>query len=260
MELLLDVHLITDVGLLRERNEDRCGAFTPEDAATRRERGRLFVVADGMGGHAGGDVAAEITVETLPAGYYQGEWKGAAETLRRAYIAANAAIERRAAAEAGLNGMGAAAVAVAVIGGRAIVAHLGDCRAYLVRDGRTERLTADHTWVGERIAAGQMTADQARVHHYRHVLVRALGAEEQADPSVGEMELRTNDALVLCSDGLSDMVEDEEIAPVAAEGDARTVARALVDLALERGGPDNVSVAVIRVLGPEGVDGAAQGR
>ena len=144
---MLDAHLITDRGLARERNEDRCGAFTPQDEHTRLERGRLFVVADGMGGHAGGDVAAERTLAVLPQAYFQYEWASPGENLRAAFIAANAAIARQAAEEPGRHGMGAAAVAVAVIDFRAILGHLGDCRAYRVRECRAERVTEDHSWV-----------------------------------------------------------------------------------------------------------------
>ena len=256
MELELDAHLITDVGLARERNEDRCGAFTPEEPATLAERGRLFVVADGMGGHVGGDVAAEITMDALPAAYFTREWTGAAGTLRAAFVAANEAIEQKAAAEPERQGMGAAAVAAALIGGRATVAHLGDCRAYLFHDGTAKRLTADHSWVEERVSAGRITSDEARVHPYRNVLTRALGAEVEAEPAVSEVDFRSGDTLLLCSDGLWGVVEDKELAePLMRLQSAADAARALVDLALQRGGPDNISVAIIRAVGAEAADG-----
>lgn len=259
MELLLDAYLITDVGLARERNEDRCGAFTPEDPQTRVERGRLFVVADGMGGQAAGDVAAELTMQSLPQVYFQGSWGGPAETLRSAFVTANEAIEQNAAAKPDRQGMGAAAVAAALIGSRAFLAHLGDCRAYLIRDGRTEKLTADHTWVEERVSAGRITSDEARLHPYRNVLTRALGAEVDADPTVGEVDLRSGDTLLLCSDGLWGVVEDRELADAVTRLPvAKDAARALVDLALDRGGPDNISVAIIRVMPPGASEGGVE--
>src|SRR5262249_37162486 len=249
MELLLDAHLISDRGLSRERNEDRCGAFIPEDIDTRTERGSLFVVADGMGGHAGGDVAAEMTVQTLPQTYFAGQWSGPEANLRSAFIATNAAIAQRAAGAPGRQGMGPAAVAAAVVGGRAILAHLGDCRAYRLRGGRADRLTSDHSWVEERVASGRITSDEARIHPYRNVLTRALGAEVNAEPTVSAWDLAPGDTLLLCSDGLWGVVEDDEFAGTLERlGDAKSIARALVDLALERGGPDNISVAVVRVL------------
>jgi len=249
MELVLDAHLISDRGLTRERNEDRCGAFTPDDAQVLHERGQLFVVADGMGGHAAGDVAAELTVQTLPASYYDGEWSGPGESLRAAFVATNAAISERAARDLGRQGMGAAAVAAAVLGGRAVLAHLGDCRAYLLRAGQVERLTSDHSWVEERVASGRITTEEARIHPYRNVLTRALGAEIDAEPTVNEHEFRAGDTLLLCSDGLWGVVEEDELAAMLSQlPDAKSIARALVDLALERGGPDNISVIVVRAL------------
>lgn len=258
MELLLETHLITDVGLGRERNEDRCGAFSPEDPHTRAERGRLYVVADGMGGYAGGDVAAQVTIDALPSAYYQSQWTGARDTLRSAFMAANTAIEKRATAEPALHGMGATAVAAAVFVDHAVLAHVGDCRAYLIRDGKASRLTLDHSWVQERINAGWLTTEEARVHAYRNVLTRGLGAETDADPTVGEVEFRPNDALILCSDGLWGMVEDDEIGEIAVnQPNARDAARTMVDLALERGGSDNISVIVVRAMGMTQEDGLA---
>jgi len=250
MELILDVHLITDRGLARERNEDRCGAFTPEDPRARIERGRLFVVADGMGGYADGDVAAELTMEALPASYFQDEWTGAPEALRRAFVAANALIERKAVSEPRRHDMGATAVAAAVVGERAVFAHVGDCRAYRVHGGGIEQLTSDHSWVQERVDAGWLTPEEARVHPYRNVLTRGLGAEADADPTVGEVTFTAGDVLILCSDGLWNVVVEEELIEALVRlPSARDAARALVDLALERGGPDNISVALVRAVG-----------
>lgn len=251
MELLLDAHLITDRGR-RERNEDRCGAFTPEDQDARATRGRLFIVADGMGGHLGGDVAAELTLREVPERYFQGAWSGAEQNLRTAFLAANQAISAEATSDPARQGMGAAAVAAAVIGDHAVLAHLGDCRAYRLRNGEAELMTLDHSWVQERVRAGRISEDEARVHPYRNVLTRALGAESDVEPTMSDVDFRAGDLLLLCSDGLWGLVEDSELAEVAHRfRDARGVARALVDLALERGGADNVSVAVIRALPPE---------
>jgi protein phosphatase len=258
MEFQLDSHTVTDIGLARDTNQDRCGAFTPEDPHTRSERGRLFVVADGMGGHAGGDVAAELTIQSLPAAYFNGEWSDPPTTLRSAFLTANAAIEQQAFAEPERRGMGAAAVAVAVLDDRAVLGHLGDCRAYRIRQAAAERLTSDHSWVQERIDAGWLTPEEAQNHAYRHILTRALGAEADAEPTLVELELLPGDVLVLCSDGLWGVVEDSEMAEVIARDQpAQDAARSLVDLALQRGGPDNIAVAVIRAIGRS--DGSGPG-
>jgi serine/threonine protein phosphatase PrpC len=251
VELTLDYFPLLDKGLLRDRNEDRCGAFVPVDPPLLAERGRLFVVVDGMGGHAAGDVAAEIALQTVQQTYFDGEWTSPEAKLRAAFLNANEAI-LAAAREGGRYGMGAAGVAAAIIGDRAAVAHLGDCRGYLFRGTQVTRLTTDHSWVQERMAAGRLTVAEARVHPYRNVLTRAFGAENLADPDITVTRLMPGDTIVLCSDGLWGLAEDEELAErVATAGTAETTARALVDLALSRGGHDNISCIVVRVSGPD---------
>ena len=251
MELELDYNLLIHKGLVRERNEDRCVAFEPEDAPLRRERGRLFILADGMGGHAAGDVAAELGIQAVQQAYYTAEWTGAAAQLRSAFRDANQRILDAARGLAGNRGMGAAIVAVAVIDKQAFVAHLGDCRAYLVRGGAALPLTDDHSWVRESVAAGRMSAETARSHPYRNMLTRALGADLLAEPDVNSRLLTARDALVLCSDGLWGLVESDDIARLVYRAeDSAAAVQALVDLALQRGGHDNVSVIVVRVTGP----------
>jgi serine/threonine protein phosphatase PrpC len=246
MPLALEYALLLDRGLGRERNEDRCGAFVPRDQALRQERGHLFVLADGVGGHAAGDVAAEIAVDTIQQTYFDGTWDGPEGGLRRAFVAAHQAICDAARAP-NRAGMGAATVAVAVIDERLIVAHLGDARAYLIRTGTAQRLTRDHSWAQEQITAQQLTPEQAQVHPYRHLITRALGVDVDGMPDVREASIQPGDTLLLCSDGLSDVAEDSAIALAAAAHDAESSARALVDLALERGSRDNISVVVVRV-------------
>lgn len=221
----------------------------PEDSDIRAERGQLFVVADGMGGHAAGDVAAELAVRTIPESYYQGDWGNPGAKLYDALLAANTEILRYAESQPASRGMGAACVSLALTDGGAAVAHIGDCRAYRVRAGQAERLTRDHSWVEERIAAGRISDDEARHHPYRNILTRALGTDVEIEPTIAGVDPMPGDIYVLCSDGLWGVVDDAEIAARAVEHrDARTLARALVDLALERGGPDNIAVVVVRAL------------
>lgn len=251
IELDLDYNLSLHTGRVRERNEDRCLACIPTGAAPRAERGRLFVVADGMGGHAAGDVAAQTAVETVRDAYYHdGRWTDPARQLRWALRCANLAV-REAARTAGQQGMGAAVVGVAIVGRQAAVVHMGDSRVYLFRDGTPRRLTADHSWVHERIASGAISADEAKHHPYRNMLTRAIGASAAADPESADLTLRLGDTLLLCSDGLWGQADDGELAEIASDAaDATAAVTALVELALERGAPDNVSAIVIRVVGP----------
>lgn len=251
-EMVLEYSQQLDVGKVRERNEDRCGVFIPATAPLRAERGLLFVVADGMGGHAAGDVAAEITVNTVGDAYFASDpsWTTPAAQMRAAFLSANAAI-LTAAGEGNRKGMGAAAVAVAVARGRAYVTHLGDCRAYLVHGDRVTHMTSDHSWVQERIDSGRLSLDEARSHPHRNVLTRALGADTEADPDVNEFALAPGDTMVLCSDGLWSVVEDSELARATASSTSTAaIAESLVQLALNRGGPDNISVIIVRVSAP----------
>jgi serine/threonine protein phosphatase PrpC len=251
VELVLDYGQVLDRGLARERNEDRCGWFIPTDMALRRERGRLFVVADGMGGHQAGDVAAEIAVASINEAYFLSRsWNDAASKLRTAFLSANDSI-LTAAREQDHQGMGAAVVAAVVVRDRAYVAHIGDARAYLIRGRQVTQLTNDHSWVQDRIDAGRLTQEEARIHPYRNVLTRALGVDPDGTPDVSEFALTPGDTMILCSDGLWGVVPDDVIARTIAETEGAAVtARALVDLALAGGGPDNISVIVVRIAGP----------
>jgi PPM family protein phosphatase len=251
VELVLDYGQVLDRGLARERNEDRCGWFIPTDMALRRERGRLFVVADGMGGHQAGDVAAEIAVASINEAYFLSRsWNDAASKLRTAFLSANDSI-LTAAREQDHQGMGAAVVAAVVVQDRAYVAHIGDARAYLIRGRQVTQLTNDHSWVQDRIDAGRLTQEEARIHPYRNVLTRALGVDPDGTPDVSEFALTPGDTMILCSDGLWGVVPDDAIARTIAETEnAAATARALVDQALAGGGPDNISVIVVRIAGP----------
>ncbi|MFN8559936.1 MAG: PP2C family serine/threonine-protein phosphatase, partial [Dehalococcoidia bacterium] len=252
VEYALDFAHRLDRGLVRERNEDRCATLEPAHPPLHLERGCLFVVADGMGGHAAGDIAAEIAVKTILDGYFADGWPGAEAKLRAVFAAANSSILRTA-RDTDRQGMGAAVVAITVIQERAVVAHLGDARGYLVRDGQTHQLTTDHSWVQERLSAGRLSPDEARGHPYRNVLTRAMGADADVDPDVTEHALQPGDVLVLCSDGLWGQADDTEIGAIVRRiGDAATAADQLVDLALARGGPDNVAVVVVRIGNPRG--------
>ena len=246
MLLALEYALLLDRGLARQRNEDRCGAFVPRDQALRAERGHLFVVADGVGGHAAGDVAAEIAIESIQKTYFEGEWHSVEAALRAAFGAAHQAILDAASTPARA-GMGAATVAAAVNGDQLVVAHVGDARAYLIRTGETRRLTLDHSWAQEQVTAGRLTPEEAQIHRYRHVITRALGVDVDGRPDVTEYTVQPGDTLLLCSDGLSDVAEDEDLANAVDARDAEEITRALVDLALSRGSSDNISVIAVRV-------------
>jgi protein phosphatase len=232
----------TDVGRLRSGNEDS------------HLRGRtVFAVADGLGGHQGGEVASAMAVEPLAAldGHAFADAREAAEALAGAIREANLAILRRARSDPELWGMGTTVTAAAVAGDRVLqLAHVGDSRAYLLRAGAPLRqLTTDHTVVQEAVARGLLTRQQAAVHPQRGVVTRAVGLDPQVPVDLPEpLELEPGDQVLLCTDGLTEVVDDEPIAAVlASQADGDDACSALIAAANQGGGPDNVTVVLLRV-------------
>ncbi|HVH20704.1 MAG TPA: Stp1/IreP family PP2C-type Ser/Thr phosphatase [Myxococcota bacterium] len=229
----------TDVGRQRTSNQDCSGmAVAPGDGA------RLWIVADGMGGHAGGEIASRIAVDTAIASFAEGDGDLAGR-LRAAIVAANRAVLTAAQQDRALTGMGTTAVAIAVAGESVCVANVGDSRAYRIRRARIEQLTRDHSVVAELVRRGHLSEDEAMLHPRRHEVLRSLGFEWDLDVDVEPAEAAAGDTFLLCSDGLSGVVDDAEIASLCAKRRPSDAARALVDAANARGGPDNITVQVI---------------
>jgi protein phosphatase len=235
----------TDVGKVRTRNEDAYLVDPP-----------LFVVADGMGGHRGGDVASRLTVETLQEAQPQRDPSGAA--LLDAVRSANRVVNERSASDRDLRGMGTTVTALQTAGDSGRIAHVGDSRAYLLREGALQQLTQDHTLVQQMVDEGNLDADEAERHPARHIMTRALGVEEQVAVDQLTLDLHPGDRILLCSDGLSGMLSADDIRDLLErETGAQQAADALVQLAIERGGEDNVTVVVVDV--EEGDDPEPEG-
>jgi protein phosphatase len=230
----------SDVGRQRTSNQDCCGmAVAPGDGA------RLWIVADGMGGHAGGEVASRLAVDAAIASFSAGGGD-LAERLRAAIVAANRAVLAAAQQDRALTGMGTTAVALALADETMCVANVGDSRAYRVRRNRIEQLTQDHSVVAELVRRGHLSEDEAMLHPRRHEVLRSLGFEWDLDVDVDAADAAAGDIFLLCSDGLSGVVDDAEIAALCAKRRPSEAARALVDAANARGGPDNITVQVVR--------------
>jgi protein phosphatase len=230
----------SDVGRQRTSNQDCCGmAVAPGDGA------RLWIVADGMGGHAAGEVASRVAVDTAIETFNAGDGD-LASRLRAAIVAANRAVLAAAQQNRALAGMGTTAVALAVVGETLCVANVGDSRAYRIRRARIEQLTQDHSVVAELVRRGHLTEDEAMLHPRRHEVLRSLGFEWDLDVDVEPAEAAAGDVFLLCSDGLTGVVDDAEIATLCAKRRPSEAARALVDAANARGGPDNITVQVVR--------------
>ncbi len=225
---------LSDIGRVRTHNEDSVLAQPP-----------LFVVADGLGGHEAGEVASAIAVETLRD---HAPRRADSNALARAIRAANSAVIRAAKEGIGRSGMGTTMTAALVDGGHIVLAHVGDSRAYLLRGSVLEPLTQDHSMVADMIRRGQLSEAEARTHPNRSVITRALGTDSNMVADTYEVHASAGDRMLLCSDGLSGMLQDDRIAEIlGAYTDPATVARALIDAANEAGGQDNISVIVVDI-------------
>ncbi len=235
---------LTDVGQVREVNQDSLGEFA--DPARGR---RLFIVADGMGGHLGGEVASRMTVETA-AEIFAAGGNDPAELLRVALETANERVHEAAQQDMDLAGMGTTGVCLLFqSGGSGWVAHVGDSRAYRLRDDVFEQITEDHSVVGALIRMGHITEDEAKQHPQRNEILRAIGTNPEVEVQVTPLELQPGDRFLLCSDGLSGLVPDAEIAEVLGRMEPEDAARTLVQMANLEGGNDNITVQVVEVPG-----------
>lgn len=245
---------LTDVGRQRQHNED-CFLVETESG--------LFLVADGMGGHAAGEIASKIAVESIfefirhteeedgtwPHAYDDQFGRTTNRLLAALRIANNRVIDamRR---DARLRGMGTTVVASMLDGGVASIAHVGDSRAYLIRDAQLSRVTNDHSWVYEQVQAGMLTEAEAENHPLRNVITRALGGGLTVVPDASEITLEPGDILLLCSDGLTGMVpEDDILRTVMEHDDLQTACETLIASANEHGGVDNITAILVKAVG-----------
>lgn len=225
----------TDVGCVRERNEDSLAVSPP-----------LFAVADGMGGHAAGDVASELAVKVL---MKNAPTTADVDMLGKAVIKANHAVINEA-LRAELAGMGTTMTACVIEGTHLAIAHVGDSRAYLLHHGKLQQLTRDHSLVADMVEAGRLTEEEARVHPNRSIITRAIGSDPNMQPDLYEITASPGDRLLLCSDGLYSMVENSRIqSQLARIRDPQRCASALVNDAISAGGLDNVTVVVVDIVG-----------
>ena len=249
----LTVGVALDVGRSRKGkpNQDSVGIYSDycKDAARLEAKGLLFVVADGMGGAAGGKEASETAVETVTTTFYDDPEADIAASLERAIQAANTKIRQRGQEDPSLGGLGTTFVAALIHGDHMVVVNVGDSRAYLLREGSLSLLSLDHTVVQEQVRDGILTAEEAETHPRRHVLSRNLGSRSQARPDFMTMTLEAGDVILLCSDGLWGSVDEDEIAAILQQQRGNTAARTLIDLANEHGGPDNISAVVVHFEG-----------
>jgi protein phosphatase len=203
-----------------------------------------------MGGHAAGEIASRLAVETLYQRYYEADGVALPPAIRleHAVGAANLSVYEQAVSNHAQSGMGTTLVAAVLHDSRVLIANVGDSRAYLIRDGEAIQITHDHSWVAEQVKLGTITPDQAQNHAYRNLVTRCLGHRPGTQVDMFEHRLRAGDTLLLCSDGLSGQVSDAKIAAVLTDQEPERGARALIDLANQQGGPDNITVVLAHIL------------
>ena len=241
----------TDVGMKREHNED--SYLVNEDLG-------LYVVCDGMGGHAGGETASRLAVQTIEREMMSARLRKddpfsstaalpetpLAAALREAVEGACAAVFRTSRANPELAGMGTTCISLLINDAKAIVGHVGDSRAYLVRDGEVHQLSDDHSLVNEQVRAGLLSADEAKHSRLKNIITRSVGFEEDVLVDVLGVETLPGDRFLLCSDGLANLVENDEIRDYLIQNDLDEVPRKLIQLANERGGDDNITVVAVQ--------------
>jgi protein phosphatase len=245
-----------------KNNEDQFAISTYQLSATNTQPSLFAMVADGIGGHKAGDVASEIAAEMIPQAVAESDASQPNAIMQAAILQASQAILAKSNQDEDKKGMGTTCVCAWVIGDRLYTAAVGDSRLYLLRDGWMYQMTEDHTWVQEAVEAGALTPEQARNHPHANIIRRYLGSPQPLEvdlrirtdkhPTPSEkhqgMRLRPGDRLILCSDGLSDMVQDDDIVRIASAEDLDSVVPNLIDEANNNGGKDNITVVVIEII------------
>lgn len=260
--MTVKVSSATDAGLKRVQNEDSLGSWTPEDPGDRALRGVLLVIADGMGGSRAGEVASRLAVDTVLKTYREAGGGEPHQVLCRAVEAANRIVHDHSLVHPELRGMGTTCTALVVRDREAFVAHVGDSRAYEIRHGAIRQLTQDHSLVAQLVQSRQITPEQARIDPRRNLVTRSVGVgtHVEVDAACVDSMLQEGDTIMLCTDGLHGLVNDDELASAASGRDLDQACRDLVELARQRGGPDNISLILARLEGGQersrGADGS----
>jgi serine/threonine protein phosphatase PrpC len=245
----VEVAGLTDVGCQRENNEDSFLYWEPAGEDEFQRKGRLAVIADGMGGYEGGQEASRLAVETVRDVYDDVFRDDPQLALLEAFATAHTRIQAYADQHPGLHGMGTTCTALIIRGRQLYFAHVGDSRLYLVRDGHISRLTRDHSYVGRLVESGIVRPEDAENHPQRHILTAALGAgpEVAVEGAEHATTLQDSDELLLCTDGLWGVVTEDEMEAAVTSHAPAACCTHLIKLARQRGGPDNITVQVLRV-------------
>ena len=246
----LKVASISDVGMRRSNNQDNLTVSLASSLESWQRKGHLFIVADGMGAHAAGELASKLAVDHIPHLYAKYDDIPAPEALRKSVAAANTEINRRGQANEDFHNMGTTCCALSILPQGAVVAHVGDSRVYRVRQNRLEQLTFDHSLVWEMRASGQLTEEEEALGKIpKNVITRSLGPYPDCKVDLeGPFPVEVGDLFLMCSDGLTGLVNDQEIGAITANLEPSEAVRVLVDLANLRGGSDNITIIIVQAI------------
>lgn len=253
-EFVLDVAGLSDRGVKRDHNEDAWAG--PHPSLSREQlgkKGQLYIVADGVGGHQAGDVASLMAVEIIQQQYYADHSANVVTSLKTAIQSANDQIVREATARLARRGMSTTVTAAVVRDDQLIVANVGDSRTYLIQNGQARQLTDDHSWVEEQVRVGLISRTEAAKHPQRNIITRSLGSDRKLDIDIFEAKLKPGDSILLCSDGLSNLISQQEIGNIVSKGwMAEGAVNELIELAIKRSAPDNVTAVLINIVRSKG--------
>jgi PPM family protein phosphatase len=238
--------VVTDLGNIRTNNEDNGLFFKIADENILREKGYMLIVADGMGGHNAGEVASRMATDIICREYYNQNNSSIEKNLEKALTLANKTIFEKASSQSAFQGMGTTCTVLVVINQTVYYAHVGDSRAYIQKGDSIMQITEDHTYVQQLVNSGDITAAEAAVHPKRNILTNAMGtkAELRIDTGKSKYSFENNDRLLLCSDGLYDYLNDEELNKILIKNELKTAASTMVGQAKVRGGHDNITVVI----------------
>lgn len=242
---------LSDVGMRRKNNQDATNTLVSSDESFWRKRGHLFLVADGMGAHAAGELASKLAADSIPHSYSKDLETEPVPALRQAIIEANETIYQRGRADLEFQGMGTTCSTLLMLPEGAIAAHVGDSRIYRLRDGQLDQLSFDHSLVWEMQATGRVSPEAAEMHLPKNIITRSLGPNPTVQIDLeGPFPIFVGDVYLLCSDGLTGPISDQQIGTILGCMPPAEAARTFIDLANLRGGPDNISVVVVKVDHP----------
>ncbi len=241
---------LSNIGMRRTNNQDSFAVVVAGDEASFRQRGHLFMVADGMGAHAAGELASKLATDSVPHTYYKLREEAPPTAIQRALLDANEKIHERGTANPEFKGMGTTCSALVLLPQGALIAHVGDSRVYRLRGDKLEQMSFDHSLVWEMQSGSQINEQEVPSYIPKNIITRSLGPNPQVKVDLeGPAPLQVGDTFLTCSDGLTGKVENEEIAALLSTLSCQEAAEVLIDLANLRGGPDNITVVVVRVVG-----------